>query len=49
MEVFNLYEFILNMWILNRINESKVRSYVPFYITENESNMILSKHRLVNY
>jgi len=36
-----MYGFILNMWVMGRINESKVRSYVPKYITEDECNMIL--------
>ena len=37
-----MYQFILNMWIMARINESKVRSYVPLYITQAECDMILA-------
>ncbi|WP_255363176.1 hypothetical protein [Cellulosilyticum sp. I15G10I2] len=37
-----MYGFILNMWVMRRINETKVRSYVPLYITEEEANMILA-------
>ena len=37
-----MYGFILNMWIMRKINEAKVQSYVPFYITQAEANMILA-------
>lgn len=36
-----MYSFILNMWILGKINADKVQSYVPRYITQEECNMIL--------
>lgn len=37
-----MYGFILNMWIMRRLNEDKVRSYCPFYITEEERDMIFA-------
>ena len=37
-----MYAFILNTWIMKRIDESKVRSYVPLYIDQKECDMILA-------
>lgn len=37
-----MYGFILNMWIMERVTEQKVRSYVPIFITQEECNMILA-------
>lgn len=37
-----MYGFILNMWVMKRITEQKVRSYVPTFITQEECNMILA-------
>lgn len=37
-----MYNFILNMWIMRRISEAKVRSYVPVYISQEECDMILA-------
>jgi len=37
-----MYGFILNMWIMARIDAVKVQSYVPKYITQDECNMILA-------
>ena len=38
-----MYQFILNMWILGKINEAKVQSYVTkSYITQEEADMILA-------
>lgn len=37
------YNFILNMWMMNKINEVKVKSYVTkSYITQVEADMILA-------
>ena len=37
------YNFILNMWMMNKINELKVQSYVSkSYITQVEADMILA-------
>lgn len=37
-----MYQFILNMWIMERIVAAKVQSYVPRYITQDEADMILA-------
>ena len=37
-----MYNFILNMWIMRRLTEQKVRSYVPTYISQQECDMILA-------
>jgi hypothetical protein len=37
-----MYGFILNMWVMNKINEAKVQSYVPKYITQAEADAILA-------
>lgn len=37
-----MYPFILNMWIMRRIDETKVRSYAPLFISEDEVKMILA-------
>lgn len=41
-----MYGFILNMWIMKRIDENKVRSYVPLYIEQKECDMILATPQL---
>lgn len=37
-----MYGFILNMWIMKKVDEDKVRSYVPLFIDEDEAKMILA-------
>jgi site-specific recombinase XerD len=37
-----MYGFILNMWVMRKIDEPKVQSYVPKYITQDEADMILA-------
>ena len=37
-----MYSFILNMWIMRKIDAVKVQSYVPKYITQAEADMILA-------
>lgn len=37
-----MYGFILNMWTMRRIDEAKVQSYVPKYITQEEADTILA-------
>ena len=41
-----MYAFILNMWIMRRIDENRVRSYIPLFISEEEANMILATPQL---
>lgn len=44
-----MYGFILNMWIMKKINEAKVRSYVPFFISQTEADMILATPQMESY
>lgn len=44
-----MYGFILNMWIMRKINAAKVQSYVPLYITQEEANMILATPQGTEY
>lgn len=37
-----MYGFILNMWIMGKIDAAKVQSYVPKYITQDEADAILA-------
>lgn len=37
-----MYQFILNMWVMKKINETKVQSYVGRFITQDEADMILA-------
>lgn len=37
-----MYGFILNMWVMRRLEATKVQSYVPTFITQEECNMILA-------
>jgi hypothetical protein len=37
-----MYGFIYNMWVLGKIDASKVQSYVPKFITQEEADTILA-------
>ncbi|MDN4609112.1 hypothetical protein [Sporosarcina highlanderae] len=37
-----MYGFLLNMWIMRKIDEEKVESYVPKILTRHEADMILA-------
>lgn len=38
-----MYQFVLNMWIMNRITESQIDIYVAKrYISDDEKEMILA-------
>lgn len=37
-----MYNFILNMWVMGKINTDKVQTYVPKFITQDEADMILA-------
>lgn len=41
-----LYKFILNMWVMRKIDEEKVRSYVPRWITAEEAEIIILQPRI---
>ena len=36
-----MYQFILNQWILGKIDAEKVQSYVPKWITQEQAETIL--------
>lgn len=37
-----MYNFILSMWVAGTINEAKVRSYCPLFITVEQRDLILA-------
>lgn len=38
-----MYDFVLNMWIMKRIDETKIRSYVAKgFIAQADADMILA-------
>lgn len=37
-----MYNFILNMWVMRKITEAQVKSYIPRYITNEEAEFILA-------
>lgn len=37
-----MYSFILNQWVMRKIDAAKVQSYVPKYITQEQANTILA-------
>lgn len=38
-----MYEFVLNMWIMNRVTEEKVQTYVSKeFITQTEASKIIA-------
>lgn len=37
-----MYSFILSMWIQRKVDEVKVQSYVPKYITQEQCDTILA-------
>lgn len=41
-----LYKFILNMWVMRKIDEEKVRSCVPRWITSEEAEIIILQPRI---
>lgn len=42
-----MYNFILNMWIMRKIDEAKVESYMAkSYITQAEANIILTTRQI---
>lgn len=41
-----MYQFILNQWILGKIDAEKVQSYVPKWITQEQAETIISTPQL---
>lgn len=37
-----MYGFLLNMWIMRRITEEKLQTYVPRFINQAEFEMIIA-------
>jgi hypothetical protein len=37
-----MYNFILNQWIMRRIDENKVLSYAPRWISADQANAIIN-------
>lgn len=37
-----MYAMLLNLWVMKRITASKIQSYVPTFITQEEADMILA-------
>ena len=37
-----MYSFILNQWVMGKIDEAKVRSYVPKWIKSEQAETILA-------
>lgn len=44
-----MYGFLLNMWIMKKIDEAKVNTYVPRILSQQEAEMILATPQLENY
>lgn len=43
-----MYGFILNMWIMGRVTEQKVYSYVSKFLTKEEADMIVATPQAIN-
>lgn len=41
-----MYNFILSMWVAGTIDEHRVRSYCPLFITPEQRDMILATPQL---
>ena len=41
-----MYQFILNQWILGKIDAEKVQSYVPKWIDQEQAETIISTPQL---
>lgn len=37
-----MYPFLLNMWVMKKVDEAKLNTYTPKFITEEERDMILA-------
>jgi hypothetical protein len=37
-----MYPFLLNMWVMGKVTETKLQTYSPKYLTADELNMILA-------
>lgn len=37
-----MYAMLLNLWVTKRISASKIQSYVPVFLTQDDADMILA-------
>lgn len=37
-----MYSFLLNMWVMGKVTETKLQTYSPKYISADELDMILA-------
>lgn len=44
-----MYGFILNMYVMKKINAEKVQSYAPKFITQEEADMIIATPLITEY
>ncbi len=44
-----IYGFLLNMWMMKKIDEAKVQTYVPKMITQTEADMIIATPQWEDY
>lgn len=44
-----IYGFILNMWMMKKMDAEKVHSYSPRYLTQGEVDMILATPQYEDY
>jgi hypothetical protein len=42
-----MYNFILNQWVLGKIDASKVQSYVPKWIKQEQADAILATSQII--
>jgi len=42
-----VYNFITNQWIMDKIDVTKVRSYVPKWITSEQADVIIATPQVV--
>ena len=42
------YNFLLDMWVTRQITEAKLRSYSPFYLTQEELDTILATPQMTD-
>lgn len=43
------YGFLLSMWMMKRLDEAKIRTYVPKFITADEALMIIATPQHEDY
>ena len=41
-----MYQFLKNMWIMQRVNAQQIQAFVPKYITETQADEITSEQQI---